>query len=129
MSITVQAKNTLKKTRQHIFRFSEMERSRTAEGCLSLTGCCKKSYNRSPEGKVFWGNCWKRSCCHSLKQTFCWYLVRIPSGFAGLPLILPIVFLVAFFMSGLLYAISLCLPNEAIYETIMNLIVKKGTNN
>ncbi|MBX4265527.1 ABC transporter permease [Clostridium estertheticum] len=49
--------------------------------------------------------------------------VRIASGFIGLILMLPLIFLTAFFMSGLSYAISLCLPNEAIYETIMNLIV------
>lgn len=49
--------------------------------------------------------------------------VHIASGFIGLFLMLPIIFLTAFFMSGLSYAISLCLPNEAIYETIMNLIV------
>ena len=49
--------------------------------------------------------------------------VRIASGFTGLFLMLPLIFLTAFFMSGLSYAISLCLPNEVIYETIMNLIV------
>ena len=49
--------------------------------------------------------------------------VRIESGFTGLLLMLPLIFLTAFFMSGLSYAISLCLPNEVIYETIMNLIV------
>lgn len=49
--------------------------------------------------------------------------VRIASGFTGLFLMLPLIFITAFFMSGLSYAISLCLPNEVIYETIMNLIV------
>jgi ABC-2 type transport system permease protein len=49
--------------------------------------------------------------------------VRIASGFIGLLLMCPLVFFTAFFMSGLSYAISLCMPNEAIYETIMNLIV------
>lgn len=49
--------------------------------------------------------------------------VRIASGFTGLLLMLLLIFLTAFFMSGLSYAISLCLPHEAIYETIMNLIV------
>lgn len=49
--------------------------------------------------------------------------VHIASGFSGLLLFMPLIFLTAFFMSGLSYAISLCLPNEAIYETIMNLIV------
>jgi ABC-2 type transport system permease protein len=29
----------------------------------------------------------------------------------------------AFFMAGLTYGISLCLPNEVIYETVMNAIV------
>lgn len=49
--------------------------------------------------------------------------VHISSGFIGLLMMVPLIFLTAFFMSGLAYAISLCLPNEAIYETIMNLIV------
>ena len=49
--------------------------------------------------------------------------VHIASGFTGLLLILSLVFLTAFFMSGLSYSISLWLPNEVIYETIMNLIV------
>ncbi|OPJ64015.1 ABC transporter permease [Clostridium oryzae] len=49
--------------------------------------------------------------------------VHIASGFIGLLLMVPLIFLTAFFMSGLAYAISLCLPHEAIYETIMNLIV------
>lgn len=49
--------------------------------------------------------------------------VRIESGFAGLLLMFPLIFLTALFMSGICYAISLCMPNEAIYETIMNLIV------
>ena len=49
--------------------------------------------------------------------------VRVASGFPGLLLMLPLIFLTAFFMSGLSYTISLCLPNEVVYETIMNLIV------
>lgn len=49
--------------------------------------------------------------------------VHIASGFIGLLLIFFLIFLTAFFMSGLSYAISLCLPNEVIYETAMNLIV------
>lgn len=49
--------------------------------------------------------------------------VRIASGFTGVLLMLPLIFLAAFFISGLSYAISLCLPNEAVYESIMNLIV------
>jgi len=49
--------------------------------------------------------------------------VRIASGIVGLLLILWLIFLSAFFISGLTYTISLCLPNEVVYETIMNLIV------
>lgn len=49
--------------------------------------------------------------------------VRIETGFIGLLLILIFIFLTSFFMSGICYVISLCLPNEVIYETIMNLIV------
>lgn len=49
--------------------------------------------------------------------------VHITSGFIGILLMLPLIFATAFFMSGLCYAISLSLPNEVIYETIMNLIV------
>lgn len=49
--------------------------------------------------------------------------VRIESGFTGLLVMLPLIFFTAFFMSGLSYTLSLCLPNEVIYETIMNLIV------
>lgn len=51
------------------------------------------------------------------------FSVTIASGFAGLLLIVLLVFMTAFFMSGLTYAISLCLPNEVIYETVMNAIV------
>ncbi|WDV46985.1 ABC transporter permease [Clostridiaceae bacterium M8S5] len=49
--------------------------------------------------------------------------VKISSGFMGMLFIVPIVLLAALFMSGISYAISLYLPNEAIYETIMNIIV------
>ncbi|PJI10570.1 ABC transporter permease [Clostridium sp. CT7] len=49
--------------------------------------------------------------------------VHIASGFIGLLLMIPLIFITAFFMSGLCYAISLSLPNEIIYETLMNLIV------
>lgn len=49
-------------------------------------------------------------------------LVRIASGFWGVLLILPLIFLTAFFMSTLSYSISLCLPNEDIYFTVMNTI-------
>jgi ABC-2 type transport system permease protein len=34
-----------------------------------------------------------------------------------------LVFITAFFVSGLAYSLSLLLPNEVIYETIMNAIV------
>lgn len=51
------------------------------------------------------------------------FSVRIASGFAGMLLIALIVFLTAFFLSGLTYTISLHLPNEVIYETVMNAIV------
>lgn len=49
--------------------------------------------------------------------------VKIASGWIGLLLIVFIVFLTAFFMSGLTYAISLYLPNEVVYETAMNAVV------
>ena len=49
--------------------------------------------------------------------------VKIASGWIGLLLIDLIIFLTAFFMSGLTYAISLCLPNEVVYETVINAVV------
>lgn len=49
--------------------------------------------------------------------------VKIASGWIGLVLIVLIIFLTAFFMSGLTYAISLYLPNEVVYETVMNAVV------
>lgn len=51
------------------------------------------------------------------------FSVKIASGFTGLLLIALLVFMTAFFMAGLTYAISLCLPNEVLYETVMNAIV------
>jgi ABC-2 type transport system permease protein len=51
------------------------------------------------------------------------FSVKIASGFWGLLIIILFVFLTAFFMAGLTYAISLCLPNEVLYETVMNAIV------
>ena len=51
------------------------------------------------------------------------FSVKIASGFIGLIFIVLLVFMTAFFMAGLTYAISLCLPNEVIYETVMNAIV------
>ncbi|MFV0243234.1 MAG: ABC transporter permease [Lacrimispora sphenoides] len=51
------------------------------------------------------------------------FSVNIATGFTGVLLIALLVFLTAFFISGLTYAISLCLPNEVIYETVMSAIV------
>jgi ABC-2 type transport system permease protein len=51
------------------------------------------------------------------------FSVKIASGFWGLLVIILLVFMTAFFMAGLTYAISLCLPNEVLYETVMNAIV------
>lgn len=50
------------------------------------------------------------------------FSVKIASGIIGAALIIIILFLAAFFMAGLAYAISLILPNEMIYETVMNAI-------
>lgn len=49
--------------------------------------------------------------------------VKVSSGWTGLGLIVFIIFMTSLFMSGLTYAISLCLPNEVIYETVMNAMV------
>ncbi|MGF7059838.1 ABC transporter permease [Brassicibacter mesophilus] len=49
--------------------------------------------------------------------------VKFTMGVAGILLMTVLIFLTAFFMSGLAYTISLLLPNEMIYETVMNLIV------
>ncbi len=51
------------------------------------------------------------------------FSVKITSGLWGLLIIVLLIFMTAFFMAGLTYAISLCLPNEVIYETVMNAIV------
>ena len=51
------------------------------------------------------------------------FSVNIATGFTGIFLVALLVFLTAFFISGLTYAISLCLPNEVMYETVMNAIV------
>ena len=51
------------------------------------------------------------------------FSVNIAAGFTGALIIALLVFLTAFFISGLTYAISLCLPNEVIYETVMSAIV------
>ncbi len=49
------------------------------------------------------------------------FSVRI--RFAGILPILLLVFLTAFFMAGLAYAVSLSLPDEMVYETVMNAVV------
>jgi len=51
------------------------------------------------------------------------FSATIASGITGILLISVIVFLTSFFISGLTYTISLCLPNEVIYETVINAIV------
>lgn len=51
------------------------------------------------------------------------FSVKIASGFMGLLFMVLLVFMTAFFLAGLTYAISLCLPNEVVYETVMNAIV------
>lgn len=51
------------------------------------------------------------------------FSVRIAVDIAGIFIIILLVFLTAFFMAGLAYGISLILPNEVIYETVMNAIV------
>lgn len=51
------------------------------------------------------------------------FSVHIASGITGMMLIILIVFMTAFFISGLTYTISLSLPNEVVYETVMNAIV------
>jgi ABC-2 type transport system permease protein len=51
------------------------------------------------------------------------FSVKIASGFMGLLFMILLVFMTAFFLAGLTYAISLCLPNEVVYETVMNAIV------
>lgn len=51
------------------------------------------------------------------------FSVKVESGIAGIGLMIVLIFMTAFFMSGLSYSISLFLPNEMIYETIMNAIV------
>lgn len=45
------------------------------------------------------------------------------SCISGFCIILLLIFLTAFFMSGICYGISLILPNEMVYESVMNAIV------
>lgn len=49
--------------------------------------------------------------------------VRIPLDVTGIVLMIIILFFTAFFMASIAYGISLLLPNEMIYETVMNAIV------
>lgn len=51
------------------------------------------------------------------------FSVRIAADITGMLMIIILVFLTAFFMAGLAYGISLRLPDEVIYETLMNAIV------
>jgi len=51
------------------------------------------------------------------------FSVKVATGLIGILLIIVLVFLTSFFMAGLSYAISLILPNEVVYETVMNAIV------
>lgn len=51
------------------------------------------------------------------------FSVKVASGIAGIGLMVLLIFMTAFFLSGLAYSISLFLPNEVIYETIMTAIV------
>lgn len=49
--------------------------------------------------------------------------VKIATGLGGMLIILLLIFLTAFLMAGIAYSISLILPNEIVYETVMNAIV------
>lgn len=51
------------------------------------------------------------------------FSVKVASGLAGVAVMILLIFMTAFFMSGLSYSISLFLPNEVIYETIMTAII------
>ncbi len=51
------------------------------------------------------------------------FSVRFAVDIWGMLLICILVFLTAFFMAGLAYGISLILPGEVVYETVMNAIV------
>ena len=53
-----------------------------------------------------------------------WFFsVRPAAGITGVCLIFILVFLTAFTMAGIAYGVSLILPNEVMYETVMNAIV------
>lgn len=51
------------------------------------------------------------------------FCVKIPLSISVIFYTIILVFLSAFFMAGLCYGISLILPNEVMYETVMNAIV------
>lgn len=51
------------------------------------------------------------------------FLVKIPINFWIVFYAVVLIFLSSFFMAGLCYGISLILPNEVMYETVMNAIV------
>jgi len=51
------------------------------------------------------------------------FSVKVASGIIGIVLMIVLIFMTAFFLSGLSYSISLTLPNEVIYETIMTAII------
>uniref|UniRef100_UPI000AE6FD1D ABC transporter permease n=1 Tax=Anaerosphaera aminiphila TaxID=1120994 RepID=UPI000AE6FD1D len=51
------------------------------------------------------------------------FSVKVATGLIGILLITLLVFLTSFFMADLSYVISLILPNEVVYETVMNAIV------
>ncbi len=51
------------------------------------------------------------------------FSVRIESGILGILLLIVPIFFSAFFMAGISYTISLKLPNEVIYETVMSLVI------
>lgn len=51
------------------------------------------------------------------------FSVKTGAGLLGICVIGLLIFLTAFFMSGICYGISLILPNEMMYETVMNAIV------
>lgn len=53
----------------------------------------------------------------------CFFSVKISSSITGIALMILLIFMTAFFLSGLAYFISLSLPNEVIYETIMTAII------
>ena len=51
------------------------------------------------------------------------FSVRIAADIVGIFFIVVLIFFLAFFLAALSYSISLILPNEVIYETVMNAIV------